>query len=108
MRALGIACFVGAAVLLCYAAVTGLHHAASRLRARPGAAWRRVRHRKPRHCGRLPARPPRPPWPAFMADPVPDHDPSELPPTWCDPGYVSPAVVTRYDLILPRSWRDGP
>ena len=41
MRTLGIACFVGAAVLLGYAAVTGLHHAASRLRARLAVPARR-------------------------------------------------------------------
>lgn len=98
---------IGAAGLLLagWLFVGSLHWAGSL--AHSVAQW--AARRRPRHKGSAPLPPPlRPPWPAFMADPVPDHDPSELPPTWCDPGYVSPAALTRYDLILPRSWRDGP
>ena len=98
---------IGAAGLLLagWLFVGSLHWAGSL--AHSVAQW--AARRRPRHKGSPPLPPPlHPPWPDFMADPVPDHDPSELPPTWCDPGYVSPAVVTRYDLILPRSWRDGP
>jgi hypothetical protein len=86
----------------------------ARLLARRVAVWlvpvpaRRLAPRRHRRTGAqlLPA--PSPPWPAFMADPAPDHDVSELPPAWRDPAYVSPATVTRFDIQVPRSWREGP